>query len=295
MSIHDAGQPSPSLDASILNTAMIVAAKRAIEQQQPFPLFTDPYSQQLAGAEVSYLLEQWQAIAHRDASPLSDVILKRTRYISVRTRTFDDRLLASNCTQVVLLGAGLDTRAYRLSWHTGIRIFEVDDAELLAYKTHCLGHPSEVSHVLLPGDLRELSWVEKLHTLGFNFNKPTAWLLEGVLMYLEEAEVVRLLRAIASLSAQGSSLHSDVLSTASILASNQAQKANDGRVVQHWQWGCDHPTPFFQSCGWTVVHLQHPASINNGFGRYDHLPISQETGGNSTSRQALILQAVPAA
>jgi methyltransferase (TIGR00027 family) len=293
MPIHGAGQSFQPVDAAILNTAVIIAAKRVIEQQQPFPLFTDSYSQHLAQDEVNHLLEQWQAIAHRDSTPLSDVILKRTRYVSVRTRVFDDRLLASNCSQVVLLGAGLDTRAYRLSWDKNVRIFEVDDAGLLAYKTGYLGQPSGVPHVLLPGDLRDLAWITALQKCGFNPAQPTTWLLEGVLMYLEAAEVINLLRAIAPLSHPGSSLHADLLTTASIQASQQAQQANDGRVVRHWQWGCDNVEPFFESCGWDVVYLQHPASINNGFGRYDHLPISQETGGNSSSRQALILQAVP--
>ncbi|ASC72726.1 Putative S-adenosyl-L-methionine-dependent methyltransferase [Halomicronema hongdechloris C2206] len=96
-------------------TARIVAAKRIFEQTHQPALFQDPYATCLAGHEVDALLTQWQATAQRQQRPLSEVIRKRTRYVAIRTYFFDAWLQASchqgRTPQVVILGAGLDTRA----------------------------------------------------------------------------------------------------------------------------------------------------------------------------------------
>ncbi len=121
-------------------TARIVAAKRAIEQLHSAPLFQDPYAAALAGDEVDALLSRWRKVAQAQAAPLEQVITKRTRYIAVRTKFMDD-LLSSTLAeykQVVILGAGLDTRAYRLAWLPHTTVYEVDCPKVLQYKAQVL-------------------------------------------------------------------------------------------------------------------------------------------------------------
>lgn len=107
----------PHSSNPISYTARIVAAKRAIKQLHSSPLFEDPYAAALAGDEVDALLSRWQKVAQAQAIPLEQVMTKRTRYIAVRTKSMDDFLNSAlaKYKQVVILGAGLDTRAYRLT------------------------------------------------------------------------------------------------------------------------------------------------------------------------------------
>lgn len=149
--------PPTSADP-ISYTAQIVADKRAIEQSLPVPLFNDPYAAALAGNEVEHLLSKWQKIAERQGRSLEDVIAKRTRYIAIRTRFFDDLLLASlpqlSKPQVVILGSGLDARAYRLPWPAATRLYEVDMPGVLDYKANALRHVTPTwCHNLIAGDL----------------------------------------------------------------------------------------------------------------------------------------------
>ncbi|MGA1601125.1 MAG: class I SAM-dependent methyltransferase [Prochlorothrix sp.] len=133
-------------------TATIVAAKRVLEQHNPQPLVMDPYAAQLVGAEPDYLLRKWSTVAQTQGIPLADVLAKRTRYVAVRTRFFDEAIQTFVQTprslhpddqptptpQVVLLGAGLDTRSTRLSALAQARCYEVDRPAVLAHKRYCL-------------------------------------------------------------------------------------------------------------------------------------------------------------
>ncbi len=109
---------------------------------------------------------------------------------------------------MVLLAAGLDTRAYRLEWPSGVRVFEIDLPEVLSFKEARLssaGASPRCERVVVPADLRE-DWPGLLTSSGFDASTPTAWLAEGVLIYLDADEASRLLRAIGDLSAAGSRL-----------------------------------------------------------------------------------------
>ena len=154
-------------------TATIVAAKRVLEQRNPQPLVTDPYALALAGAESGHLLAKWEAVAQNQGIALAEVLAKRTRYVAVRTRFFDEAIqafvrsvgakaLAPQAqvqaqvqtqikppiqAQVVILGAGLDTRALRLPELAEACCYEVDRPEVLAYKVQCLQTISPVSLV----------------------------------------------------------------------------------------------------------------------------------------------------
>jgi len=150
-------------------TATIVAAKRGLEQHNPQPLVADPYALALAGAESGHLLAKWEAVAQNQGITLAEVLAKRTRYVAVRTRFFDEaiqgfvRSVGAKAlepsaqvkaqikpqvqAQIVILGAGLDTRALRLPELAEAYGYEVDRPEVLAYKVQCLQTISPISLV----------------------------------------------------------------------------------------------------------------------------------------------------
>ncbi len=113
-------------EVSVSFTAKVMAAVRAIETQRPDALFRDPLAAQLAGQE-----------AIEASIPRVDEYEKQGRpYTSVRTRFFDDFLhnCSQNIWQIVLLGSGMDTRAFRLNWQPGTHVYEIDQPDVLLYK-----------------------------------------------------------------------------------------------------------------------------------------------------------------
>jgi len=276
---------------SISYTAQIVAAKRAIEQSLPVPLFNDPYAATLAGDEVENLLTKWRKVAERQGRSLEDVIIKRTRYIAIRTRFFDDLLLATlpqlSAPQVVILGSGLDTRAYRLSWPPVTNLYEVDMPGVLAYKSHALRNlKPNCRHTMIAGDLENLQsgWIARLLEAGLRQESPTIWILEGVVMYLPEPSAHSLLRTVTALSCPGSVLGIDVVKSGSILAAQSAKNADRGRVVRHWQFGCDEPQQLLRGYGWNA-EVSQPQDVGIAHGRYPQsMPIHAEVGGQQGNR-----------
>ncbi|MCP2167962.1 SAM-dependent methyltransferase [Goodfellowiella coeruleoviolacea] len=182
--------------AGVSRTAVMIARARADEQARPDRLFADPLAGVLADAAG-------------DVSDLDFVRELADTHFVLRTRYFDDFCLAAGaarCTQVVVLAAGLDTRAYRLPWPRPTRLFEVDLPALVSFKDRVLAgervRPA-CERVTVPADLRG-DWPAALLAAGFDRTRPTAWLLEGVMMFLSDADNDRLLARISSLSAPGS-------------------------------------------------------------------------------------------
>lgn len=123
--------PAAATPHGIPSAALWTAAAHAAECLRPAPIVRDPWAADFLHA------------AGFDGGPPGDGPLQRLLpdWQVVRTRFFDDYALAaarSGCRQVVLLGAGLDTRAFRLDWPTGVHVFEVEDAAVLAFKEYVL-------------------------------------------------------------------------------------------------------------------------------------------------------------
>lgn len=254
----------PLAQNSVSYTSHIVAAKRAIEQERPDRLFDDPFAALLAATEIPVLLERWQRTG-KDMNYLKAV---RTRFVAVRTRIFDDFVLAANrkASQVVILGAGLDARAYRLVWTSNTHLYEVDRPEVLQHKESVLrGVSAQCQRQSIAADLSE-DWNITLLKQGYCPNQPSIWLLEGVLMYLSEVEVHRLLQIISALTASGSYLAADLVSVKSI----EIGLKNEGRVRQHWRFGTDCPEALLSAYGWNATVLQ-PGDEGANFGRYNEL------------------------
>lgn len=135
---------------------------------------------------------------------------------SARIGFFDaavDRYLA-DIAQFVILGAGFDTRAYRLPHDTRVRVFEVDSPSTQVVKRATLQQAgidsSEVTFV--PADFETEDWLARLTAAGFDPGQRTLFLWEGVTMYLDRAAVEDTLRKIAS-TARGSAVAFDYFTT----------------------------------------------------------------------------------
>ncbi len=216
----DSGAQLPAVS----DTAIAVAEVRARESSRPDALFHDPYADLFARR-----LAPLRGVRKPPAEPPDDEAVRRARgrafHVIIRTCFYDDFLqaaAASGIRQAVLIGAGLDARAFRLGWPPGMTIFEVDLPGVLAAKQSVLDSTSAVSAVsggvggagsqsavpraerrTVAADLTE-PLPEPLLAAGFDPGVPVAWLAEGVLVYLEPATVHRLLGEITALSCPGS-------------------------------------------------------------------------------------------
>jgi methyltransferase (TIGR00027 family) len=137
----------------------------------------------------------------RGIRPYLDGILLRVAFI--------DALIAERpAAQVVILGAGLDTRAWRLRVLHDVRVFEVDHPATQTYKqrhARALGPPlADLRYV--PVDFTRDALDSALAVAGHDARAPTLWIWEGVIMYLQDAALRSTLRTVHQLSAAQSSL-----------------------------------------------------------------------------------------
>ena len=196
--------------SGVWGTAVGVARVRAMESRREQPLFQDPLAAAFAAAGGLSLQPRVPAPG---SAPWDEAKLRRwggvALSIVIRTRFLDDLLTAAadaGCRQVVLLGAGMDSRAYRLDWPSGTRLFELDTAEPLAFKESVLRAERAVPRCerrVVAVDLRD-DWPAALAAAGHDPALPTVWIAEGLLIYLPQEDVQRLLERVGGLSAPGS-------------------------------------------------------------------------------------------
>jgi methyltransferase (TIGR00027 family) len=185
-------------------TALGMAHVRAEESRRPDRLFDDPYAQAFADAAPGALPAGGRPAP---GDPMAEVMHSAV----IRTRYYDDFLLDAGergCRQVVLAGAGLDTRAFRLDWPAGLRLWEIDLPDVLTFKDRILAEVGAVPRCdrrTVAADLRG-RWPRQLVEAGFRPAEPAAWLVEGVLTYLTADEAASLLSEITELSAPNSRL-----------------------------------------------------------------------------------------
>ena len=190
-------------------TALWVAMVRAHESTRPDRLFDDPYARAFVEAEPVEFPEA--PVDEAELAALGPLASLGARfYVSgvIRTRFFDDYLIAAGCPQVVLLAAGLDTRAFRLAWPEGTRLFEIDLPEVIEFKNSVLDSRAAVprcDRVAVAADLRE-DWAGSLTAAGFDDRVPAAWLAEGIMLYLTGGQARRLLTTVTALAEPGSQI-----------------------------------------------------------------------------------------
>lgn len=257
-------------------TALGVAAVRARESGRPDRLFDDPYAKAFLDAAPRVLPDE--PVSDRDLAawgPMASVGAVFFAHGVLRTRFFDDYLLAATaagCEQVVLLAAGLDTRAFRLAWPDGVRLFEMDLPDVLDFKQRVLADRAarpRCARVIVPADLRA-SWPPELVVAGFREAAPTAWLAEGLLIYLSADETAELLTAVGELSAPGSRLafENGGMASDSLLARVRAMPAM-AEYTALWRGGLGTNTPsWLADHGWHV-HTHDRAAVAAAYGRPD--------------------------
>lgn len=198
------------VDRGVGLTALLVAAARSIETHRHDSLAQDAYAEHFvraapACADWPVRIEQ---VPDGDDNPLWG---RFARYFGLRTRVLDDFLLRSvgtSARQAVLLGAGLDTRAFRLELPSDCVVFEIDRPGVLAFKQRVLTDLSvapKAKRVPVPVDLRE-GWVSALTTAGFDPAAPSVWLAEGLLFYLPGPAETFLIDTVDKLATGGSAL-----------------------------------------------------------------------------------------
>jgi methyltransferase (TIGR00027 family) len=194
--------------SSVGLTALVVAAGRAVDTHRPDGLISDPYAESFVAAANPPHPLPTRPTAPKDDSE-DETWQMMSGYMGTRTRYFDEYFAAATAQgirQVVLLAAGLDTRAQRLDWPEGTVVFEVDQELVIEFKDQVLdaeGAAPRCDRRTVPVDLRD-DWPAALESAGFDRTAPTAWLTEGLLPYLPPEAQDSLLRAIDERSVPGS-------------------------------------------------------------------------------------------
>ena len=221
---------------SVGATATMVAAARAAATRSPQPVINDPYAEPLVravGLDVFNRIASGELDFNRADGGVG--IPRMTDTFAARARFYDDyfaEATGAGTRQVVIVAAGLDSRAYRLSWPAGTTVYEIDQPEVIEFKTSTLskiGAAPTAEHRTVGIDLRH-DWPAALQAAGFDSAQPTAWLAEGVLIgFLPPEAEVRLLDNVIALSAKGSSLAADygTVTGTSEQAQEQAREANE--------------------------------------------------------------------
>ncbi|MEH3128919.1 MAG: class I SAM-dependent methyltransferase [Mycolicibacterium neoaurum] len=206
------------LATSVGVTATAVAMNRAIATRANIAGISDPYAEPLVsavgiGAYARYARGEIDGAAADDISRMADGIAARTRF-------YDDFVTAavdSGIRQVVILASGLDARAYRLGWPSDVVVYELDQPQVIEFKTRTLadlGATPAAEHRTIGVDLRD-DWPAALRTAGFDPSSPAVWLAEGLLVYLPPEAQDRLLDNISELSAPGSRIATENTATIS--------------------------------------------------------------------------------
>lgn len=173
---------------NVTGTAFVVAEFRAEENHEQTPMYRD----HVVGLFLSEASRQAARRVQERFPPVADMVRVRTKY-------FDDTLeqhLQSRFRQVVILGAGLDTRAVRKP-APGVTYFEIDDPDTLAHKQACYAEEGlDVNAKFIPGNYVTDGLIEMLRRNGFDFDLPTYVIWEGNTMYLPLESVKETIAAL---------------------------------------------------------------------------------------------------
>jgi methyltransferase (TIGR00027 family) len=227
------------LATSVGATATMVAAARAAATRRPQPVITDEFAEPLVRA-VGIDLFTRIAAGELDSDDVEKGVgfPRMVDTFAARALYFDDyfaEATGAGLRQVVIVASGLDARPYRLSWPTGTTVYELDQPEVIEFKTSTLsklGAVPATEHRPVGIDLRQ-DWPGALQRAGFDPTQPTAWLAEGVLIgFLPPEAEVRLLDNVIALSAAGSRLAADF---GSLSGTSQEAQERARMVAEGWR------------------------------------------------------------
>ncbi len=199
---------------SVGATALGVAAARAAETESENPLISDPFARVFLDAAGEGLWNWFSApdLPAEIVEAQPDLVPRMrgmVDYMAARTSFFDQFFLdaaRAGVRQVVILAAGLDSRAWRLAWPDGVTVYELDQPQVLEFKSSTLrehGARPTANLVPVPVDLRH-DWPAALRAAGFDPSAPSAWSAEGLLPFLPAAAQELLFERVQALGAPGS-------------------------------------------------------------------------------------------
>jgi methyltransferase (TIGR00027 family) len=267
------------LASSVGATATMVAARRALAHREK--LIDDPYAEPLVRAvRMDFMTRMLDGeISFEDVDPAFTVRLA-AEGMAVRTRFFDQLFLdaaAAGVRQAVILAAGLDPRGYRLPWPDGTVVYEVDQPEVIEFKTTTLaglGAKPTATRRVVAIDLRE-DWPKALVDNGFDPTQPTAWSAEGLLIYLPSDAQDKLFDNITALSAPGSRLATERVPDVSAFVNGRPKRMSEkmkelGSDISMedlvYQGERTDVIEHLEKLGWTVaVQSSQDAHAANGF------------------------------
>ncbi|KUI45074.1 SAM-dependent methyltransferase [Mycobacterium sp. IS-1590] len=267
------------LASSVGSTATMVAAQRVLSHREG--LIEDPYAEPLVRAVgLDFFIRALDGEISLNAIDARFNTRRAAEGMAVRTRHFD-RLFADAATagvrQAVILAAGLDARAYRLPWPTGTTVFELDQPEVIAFKSDTLAalaaEPAADRHVVAV-DLRD-DWPKALLDNGFDPTQPTAWIAEGLLIYLPPGAQDLLFDRIDDLSAPGSRVATEHIPDVSMFSDERSREIAEriraygqniemGELIYHGER--NDVVDYLTARGWDVTTQKMPdAYAANGF------------------------------
>jgi methyltransferase (TIGR00027 family) len=239
-----------------------------LEAQKPDPLAVDPYAEifcRAVGGPSADVLDGKEPDHRLKTADFGEHFVN---FQGARTKYFDEyfrRAADAGVRQVVILAAGLDSRAYRLDWPAATTIFELDRPQVLDFKREVLiGHGAQprAERREIAVDLRE-DWPQALRDSGFDAAKPSAWIAEGLLLYLPATAQEQLFTGVDGLAGHGSQVAVEdgvPLEPDEFEAKLEEERAAmaDGteerpffQLVYNEQ--CAPATEWFGQRGWTVV------------------------------------------
>ena len=268
---------SETLRHPLMLSALLAAAYRALETELPRPLYRDALARPLAG-EVG-----WSALAATQQARWPGYSSGPDPYVTVMTRFFDDALrnvvTQSEITQVVILGAGMDTRAFRLAWPPSLTVFEVDRGEVFEHKETVLDelHARSSCRRQLVASSSRRSWTAALVKAGFDPRRRSAVLIEN-LHYFGAAAAERLLHEVTAISTKGCWI-GFALPTEQTLHSTFMTpflQRLEALGLPPWQFGADDPDAWLATHGWAATSVVAGAPEAR-YNRWPYAYIPRET------------------
>jgi methyltransferase (TIGR00027 family) len=202
------------LASSVGATATLVATVRALISRSADRLISDPFADPLVravGVDLFTRVLDGEVTLFELSDDPQLSLQRAIDSVAVRTKFFDDFFTTASddgIRQAVILAAGLDSRPYRLPWPDGTVVYEIDQPAVIEFKGQTLarlGARPSADRRVVAVDLRE-DWPTALRDKGFDASLPTAWIAEGLLVYLPSEAQDRLFDVIAELSVAGSRL-----------------------------------------------------------------------------------------
>jgi methyltransferase (TIGR00027 family) len=220
--------------SSVGTTATMVAAARAVATASGRGIIDDPLAAPLVRA-VGLDFFTKMVDGELDITQFPDFTPERVDAMvdgmALRTKFFDDYFVAAGdagIRQAVILASGLDSRAYRLPWPGGTTVYELDQPQVMEFKTDTLsrlGAKPTAQRRAIGVDLRD-DWPSALRDAGWDAGQPTAWCAEGLLIYLPPEAQDRLFDTIIGMSAPGSTLATEYAPGIVDLDAERAQAAS---------------------------------------------------------------------